>query len=230
MFVLLTAGYMLDFLHPPSLSSFTNVYCLCNAVIIFTQGRGRSEVETQPSWERTNSDGGLEVDSCRGEKSRSDPGSEARVGRRAALATGSCEFFGEWKMSHGETCCTPAPLPPPTRHPKMTPDPLTCLYQAMEMRNSDESLLPCVYTPESRKEGNQPRSAKSGEKAAEKAEDCSRGKQTLHGAEHVIAAGVGVRLFPSLKHAHFGNVDGICILVNAFCKILLEMFTFTMVL
>lgn len=68
------------------------------------------------------------------------------------------------------------------------------------------------------------------QKAAEKAEDCSRGKQTLHGAEHVIAAGVGVRLFPSLKHAHFGNVDGICILVIAFCKILLEMFTFTMVL
>ncbi|KAI4829716.1 hypothetical protein KUCAC02_001390 [Chaenocephalus aceratus] len=33
----------------------------------------------------------------------------------------------------------------------------------MEVRNSDESLWLCVYTPESRKEGNQPRSAKSGE-------------------------------------------------------------------
>lgn len=66
-------------LFSPPLSSFTNVYCLCNAVIIFTQGRGRSEVETQPSWERTNSDGGLETDSCRGEKSRRDPGSEVRI-------------------------------------------------------------------------------------------------------------------------------------------------------
>ncbi|MEQ2309699.1 hypothetical protein AMECASPLE_001295 [Ameca splendens] len=57
----------------------------------------------------------------------------------------------------------PTPLEPPTRHPKMTPDPFTCLYQAMEVRNSDESLWPCVYILESRKEGNQPRSAKSGE-------------------------------------------------------------------
>lgn len=55
-------GYTLDF---SPLSSFTNVYCLCNAVIIFTQGRGRSEVETQPSWESTDSDGGLEIDSNR---------------------------------------------------------------------------------------------------------------------------------------------------------------------
>lgn len=45
----------------------------------------------------------------------------------------------------------------------MTPDPLVCLYQAVEVRNSDESLWLCVYTLESRKEGNQPRSAKSGE-------------------------------------------------------------------
>lgn len=45
----------------------------------------------------------------------------------------------------------------------MTPDPFVCLYQAVEVRNSDESLWLCVYTPESRKEGNQPRSAKSGE-------------------------------------------------------------------
>lgn len=45
----------------------------------------------------------------------------------------------------------------------MTPDPSLCLYQAVEVRNSDESLWLCVYTPESRKEGNQPRSAKSGE-------------------------------------------------------------------
>lgn len=56
----------------------------------------------------------------------------------------------------------PSP-PPPTRYPKMTPDPSVCLYQAVEVRNSDESLWLCVYTPESRKEGNQPRSAKSGE-------------------------------------------------------------------
>lgn len=45
----------------------------------------------------------------------------------------------------------------------MTPDPFMCLYQAVEVRNSDESLWMCVYTPESRKEGNQARSAKSGE-------------------------------------------------------------------
>lgn len=38
-----------------------------------------------------------------------------------------------------------------------------CLYQTVEVRNSDESLWLCVYTLESRKEGNQPRSAKSGE-------------------------------------------------------------------
>lgn len=85
---------------------------------------------------------------------------QAGVGRRAALATGSREFFVEWKMSYGETFWPPIP---PTRHPKMTPDPFMCLYQAMEVRNSDESLWLCVYTPESRKEGNQPRSAKSGE-------------------------------------------------------------------
>lgn len=52
---------------------------------------------------------------------------------------------------------------PPTRHPKMTPDPFMCLYQAAKVRNSDESLWLRVYTSESRKEGNQPRSAKSGE-------------------------------------------------------------------
>lgn len=55
------------------------------------------------------------------------------------------------------------PPAPPTHHPNVTPDPFTCLYQTMEVRNSDESLWLCVYTPESRKEGNQPRSAKSGE-------------------------------------------------------------------
>lgn len=82
------------------------------------------------------------------------------MGRRAALATGNREFFGEWKMSFGETYWAPTP---PTRHPKMTPDPFMCLYQTMEVRNSDESLWLRVYTPESRKEGNQPRSAKSGE-------------------------------------------------------------------
>lgn len=64
-------------------------------------------------------------------------------------------------MSYGETYCTPPT--PPTRHPNMTPDPFVCLHQTVEVRNSDESLRLCVYTPESRKEGNQPRSAKSGE-------------------------------------------------------------------
>lgn len=82
------------------------------------------------------------------------------MGRHAALATGSCKFFGEWKMYYGETCRPPTS---PTRQPKMTPDPFMCLYQAVEVRNSDESLWLCVYTVESRKEGNQPRSAKSGE-------------------------------------------------------------------
>lgn len=62
----------------------------------------------------------------------------------------------------GDKLHSPPPIPP-TRHPKMTPDPFMCLYQAMEVRNSDESLWLCVYTLESRKEGNQPRSAKSGE-------------------------------------------------------------------
>ncbi|KAF3686367.1 hypothetical protein EXN66_Car002039 [Channa argus] len=56
----------------------------------------------------------------------------------------------------------PAPHPA-THHPKMTSDPFMCLYQTVEVRNSDESLWLCVYTPESRKEGNQLRSAKSGE-------------------------------------------------------------------
>lgn len=51
----------------------------------------------------------------------------------------------------------------PLATPKMTPDPSLCLYQAAKVRNSDESLWLRVYTPESRKEGNQPRSAKSGE-------------------------------------------------------------------
>ncbi|KAL6113184.1 uncharacterized protein ACO6RY_11524 [Pungitius sinensis] len=83
---------------------------------------------------------------------------KAEVGRRAALAAGSCEFFREWKTSYGETC-----WPPPTHHPEMTPDPFMCLHQTMEVRNCDESLWLSVYTPESRKEGNQPRSAKSGE-------------------------------------------------------------------
>lgn len=63
----------------------------------------------------------------------------------------------------GRQTAPPPHTIPPTRHPKMTPDPFMCLYQAMEVRNSDESLWLCVYTPESRKEGNQPRSAKSGE-------------------------------------------------------------------
>lgn len=65
-------------------------------------------------------------------------------------------------VSYGEIFCSPPPIPP-ARYPKMTPDPFACLYQAVEVRNSDESLWLCVYTPESRKEGNQPRSAKSGE-------------------------------------------------------------------
>lgn len=65
--------------------------------------------------------------------------------------------------SYGGILCSPHPPVPPTRYPEMTPDPFVCLYQAVEVRNSDESLWLCVYTPESRKEGNQPRSAKSGE-------------------------------------------------------------------
>lgn len=65
-------------------------------------------------------------------------------------------------VSYGEIFCSP-PDVPPARYPKMTPDPFTCLYQAVEVRNSDESLWLCVYTSQSRKEGNQPRSAKSGE-------------------------------------------------------------------
>lgn len=67
-----------------------------------------------------------------------------------------------WRMgdvSWGDVFCPPHPA----HHPKMTPDPFMCLYQTVQVRNSDESLWPCVYTPESRKEGNQPRSAKSGE-------------------------------------------------------------------
>lgn len=63
-------------------------------------------------------------------------------------------------MSDGETYW-------PSTHPLTTSEwPLTlfmCLYQTVEVRNSDESLWLCVYTLESRKEGNQPRSAKSGE-------------------------------------------------------------------
>lgn len=73
--------------------------------------------------------------------------------------------------SRGDKLLPPHPSPPPasphhippTRHPKMTPDPFMCLYQAAKVRNSDESLWLRVYTSESRKEGNQPRSAKSGE-------------------------------------------------------------------
>ncbi len=73
-----------------------------------------------------------------------------------------------WRMEDvlwGDMLSPPPPKPttPPTHHPKMTPDPFMCLHQTMEVRNSDESLWLCVYTPESRKEGNQPRSAKSGE-------------------------------------------------------------------
>ncbi|KAA8595569.1 hypothetical protein FQN60_010860 [Etheostoma spectabile] len=52
------------------------------------QGRRRSELEALPSCEQRNSDGDL----------RSTPAGIAGVGSRAALATGSCEFFGEWKM------------------------------------------------------------------------------------------------------------------------------------
>lgn len=41
------------------LDVFAHEYCLYNAVIIFTQGPRRSEVEALPSCERRNSDGGL---------------------------------------------------------------------------------------------------------------------------------------------------------------------------
>lgn len=69
----------------------------------------------------------------------------------------------------GKTPPLPPPLQPlftrshPLATPRMTPDPSACLHQAAKVRNSDESLRLRVYTPESRKEGNQPRSAKSGE-------------------------------------------------------------------
>lgn len=141
------------------LDVFTHEYCLCNAVIIFTQGRRRSEVEALPNCKHRNTDGDLRSTPA-GSLPSTGPGIKAGVGRRAALATGSSEFFAEWKMSYGETYWPPTP---PTGHPKMTPDPFMCLHQTVEVRNSDESLWLCVYTPESRKEGNQPRSAKSGE-------------------------------------------------------------------
>ncbi|KAK2854106.1 hypothetical protein Q5P01_006767 [Channa striata] len=129
-----------------TLDVFTREYCLCNAVIIFTQGRRRSEVETLPSCEHRNSDGDLRSApaggsppnnsgikpslffwSCLERKEiqahhdcilsillKSSVAEKAGVGRRAALATGSCKFFGEWKMSYGETYW------PPT-HPLTTP-------------------------------------------------------------------------------------------------------------
>lgn len=81
---------------------FTHEYCLCNAVIIFTQGRRRSEVEALPSCAHRNSDGDLRSTPA-GSSPSDHPVMKAGVGRRAALATGSCEFFGEWKMSYGET-------------------------------------------------------------------------------------------------------------------------------
>lgn len=104
------------------------------------------------------------------------PSSSLEWAGSAALATGSSEFSAEWKMSHRETWPPPPPPPstplhrhrhlgpprPPT-HLRITPDLFLCLYQSVEVRNTDESLWMCVYTPESRKEGNQPRSAKSGE-------------------------------------------------------------------
>lgn len=86
---------------------------------------------------------------------------QAGVGRRTALTTGSREVFALCLMARYSAA--PLTSRPPARYPKMTPDPFACLYQAVEVRNSDESLWLCVYTSQSRKEGNQPRSAKSGE-------------------------------------------------------------------
>lgn len=97
------------------LDVFIHEYCLCNAVIIFTQGRRRSEVEALPHCEHRNSDEDLRSTPA-GSLPSNDPGIKAGVGRRAALATGSCEFFGEWKMSYVETYG-----PPPPPHPLATP-------------------------------------------------------------------------------------------------------------
>lgn len=88
---------------------------------------------------------------------------KAALDWRAALATGNQEFFREWTMSYGGDILPPPPATPPSHHPDVTPDPFVCLYQSVEVRNSDESLQLSVYTQESRKEGNQPWSAKSGE-------------------------------------------------------------------
>lgn len=86
---------------------------------------------------------------------------QAGEGRRAALTTGSHEFFVPRLMERYSAAPPSYPNPPATLKWHLTP---SCVYiRPVEVRNSDESLWLCVYTLESRKEGNQPRSAKSGE-------------------------------------------------------------------
>lgn len=87
---------------------------------------------------------------------------QAGEGRHAALTTGSHEFFVLFLMERYSAAPPPPPShPPATLKWHLTP---SCVYiRPVEVRNSDESLWLCVYTLESRKEGNQPRSAKSGE-------------------------------------------------------------------
>ncbi|KAG7481639.1 hypothetical protein JOB18_000977 [Solea senegalensis] len=75
-----------------------------------------------PSCEHRNSDWDLRSTPA-GTSPSKDPGNKAGVGRRAALATGNREFFGEWKMSYGERRSGPPPTNPPTHHLSMTPDP-----------------------------------------------------------------------------------------------------------
>lgn len=65
------------------------------------------------------------------------------MGRRAALATGSREFFGEWKMSYGETYCTPPPRPLATRTWHLTP---SCVYIRPWKWEIVMSHSGCVFT------------------------------------------------------------------------------------
>ena len=69
---------------------------------------------------------------------------QAQVGRRAALATGSREFFGEWKMSYGETYCPPPPTRPlATRTWHLTP---SCVYIRPWKWEIVMSHSGCVFT------------------------------------------------------------------------------------
>lgn len=68
---------------------------------------------------------------------------QAGEGRRAALTTGSHEFFVPRLMERYSA----APLlSQSTRYPKMTPDPFVCLYQACGSENIVMSHSGCVFT------------------------------------------------------------------------------------